>query len=233
MGRGELWVSVQYAQNVFRVGADAVVGVGFGEEDFVVLRDDEGRRQREAPGVLALIAVDEGDVDKDAAVVGADVVGHRVGHAELSGQCGAGVGEDGIGEIVVLDGEVVLTDKLRADGDEQRTPGAGIIFPVFPHFFIELLPCFELGHTVGAPAAAEEFDDDGRDGEEVFGADGLLGDGVLQREGWSGGADREDTVFDAGGKELLDGGVGDGEALWLDELAGLRGDVVKLGLESA
>ena len=47
----------------------------------------------------------------------------------------------------------------------------------------------------------------------------------------SGGADGEDAVFDAGGEEVVDGGVGDGEAVGLDEGARLGGDVVEFGLE--
>ena len=50
-------------------------------------------------------------------------------------------------------------------------------------------------------------------------------------EGGSGGADGEDAVFDAGGEEVVDGGVGDGEAVGLDESARLGGDAVELGLE--
>jgi len=69
--------------------------------------------------VAALIAVDEGDVDEDAAVVSLHGLGNGVGDAELSGEGGAGVGEDGEGEAMVLDGEVVLADELRGDGDEQ------------------------------------------------------------------------------------------------------------------
>ena len=49
-----------------RVGADAVVGVGFGEDDFAGLADDEGGREGETPGV---VTVDVGDVDEDGAVV--------------------------------------------------------------------------------------------------------------------------------------------------------------------
>ena len=38
-------------------------------------------------------------------------------------------------------------------------------------------------------------------------------------------------LFDAGGEEVVDGGVGDGETVGLDERARLGGDVVELGLE--
>ena len=220
-------------EDVLGVGADAVVGVGFGEGDGVgnvSVRAagslyDEGGGDGETPGVVALIAVDEGDVDEDAAVVQAEVVGYGVRDAELCGQSRAGVGEDGEGEAVVLDGEVVLADQLRRDGDEECAALADLR--------VELLPDFELGHAVGAPAATEELDDDGSDSEEVVGLDDLFGDGVLQGEGWGLRADGEDAVFDAGGEELLDGGVGDGEALGLDELAGVGGDGVELILEGA
>ena len=57
------------------------------------------------------------------------------------------------------------------------------------------------------------------------------GRGVGEIEAGGGGADGEDAVFDAGGEEVLHGGVGDGEAAGLDQGAGLSGDVVELGLE--
>ena len=92
-----------------RVGADAVVGVGFGEDDFAGLADDEGGREGETPGV---VTVDVGDVDEDGAVVETEVLGDGVGDAEGIGETGAGVGEQRKGEVVVLDGEVVLACEL-------------------------------------------------------------------------------------------------------------------------
>ena len=88
-------------EDVFGVGADAVVGVGFGEGDaagdvaggVAGGLDDEGGGEGETPGVVALVAVDEGDVDEDAAVVGAEGLGAGVGAAEGGGDAGAGVGE--------------------------------------------------------------------------------------------------------------------------------------------
>ena len=212
-------------QYIRRVGAHAVVGVGFGEEDGVGRGDDEGCGEGEAPGVGALISMDEGDVDEDAAVVLLHGLGDGVGDAELRGEGAAGVGEDGEGEAVVLDGEVVLADELRGDGDEQGAAFSG--------GGVELLPGFELGHAVGAPASAEELDDDGADGEEVFGADDFFGEGVLESEVRSRGTYGEDEGFDAGGEEVVDGVVGDGETLGLDELAGVGRDGVELVLETA
>ena len=172
------------------------------------------------PGV---VAVDEGDVEEDGAVVEAEGLGDGVGDAEGVGNARASVGEDGEGEVVLLDGEVVLAGELGGDGDEEGSAvadgGEGG------------LPGFELGHAVGAPAATEEVDDERADAEEVGGVDELAVNGVGQSEGGGGGADREDMVFDAGGEEIADGSVGDGEALGLNEGAGLGGDVVELGLE--
>ena len=47
-------------------------------------------------------------------------------------------------------------------------------------------------------------------------------------EGWGLCAGFEDAVFDAGGEEFGGGLLGDGEALGLDELAGVCGDGVEL-----
>ena len=205
-----------------------MVGVGFGEEDaagdvaggVAGGLDDEGGGEGEAPGV---VAVDVGDVDEDGAVVEAERFGDGVGDAEGVGEVGTGVGEDGEGEVVVLDGEVVLAGELGGDGDEEGSVvadgGEGG------------LPGFELGHAVGTPAATEEVNDEGADREKVGGLDELAVDGVGECEGWGGSADGEDAVFDAGGEEVADGGVGDGEAVGLDESARLGGDVVELGLE--
>jgi len=210
-----------------------VVGVGFGEGDLAGLRDDEGGGDGETPGVGALIAVDEGDVDHDGAVVLLEVLGHVVGDVELVGQAGTGVREQGEGEVVVLNGEVVLAGKLGGDCDEERA--------LFAEGGERSLPGFELGHAVRAPAAAEEEDDERADAEEVGGVDqlGVGGGGVGERrgrgvgevEGGSGGADGEDAIFDAGEEESLHGVICDGETAGLDQGAGLGGDVVELGLE--
>jgi hypothetical protein len=66
-GRGE---------DVFRLRADAEIGVGLGVEDTAVAGEDVGGGQDETPG---LIAVYKGDVDEDGAVVIAVVVGDGVG----------------------------------------------------------------------------------------------------------------------------------------------------------
>ena len=59
-----------------------MVGVGFGEGDFAVGGDDEGGGDGETPGVGALVAVDEGDVDHDGAVVLLHGFGDGVGDVE-------------------------------------------------------------------------------------------------------------------------------------------------------
>jgi len=220
-------------EDVFGIGADAVVGVGFGEGDLAGGGDSEGGGDGEAPGVGALIAVDEGDVDHDGSVVLLHGLGNGVGDVEGVGEDSAGVGEQGIGEVVVLGGEVVLARELRRDGDQQCA--------LFADGGESGLPGFELGHAVGAPAAAKEDDDERADAEQVCGVHqtGIGGGGVGERggrgvgeiEAGSGGADGEDAVFDAGEEEGLDGFIGDGEAAGLDQGAGLGGDVVELGLE--
>ena len=230
MARGE---EARGGEDVFGIGADAVVGVGFGEGDFAGLCDDEGGGDGEAPGVGALVAVDEGDVDHDGAVVLLHGLGNGVGDVEGVGEHGAGVGEEGIGEVVVLGGEVVLAGKLGGDGDEECA--------LFADGGEGGLPGFELGHAVRAPAAAEEDNDERADAEEVGGVNepGVGGGGVGERggggvgeiEGGGGGSDGEDAVFDAGEEEGLHGFIGDGKTTGLDERAGLGGDVVELGLE--
>jgi len=211
---------LQGCQHIHGVGPDAVVGVGFGEGDGVVLPDDEGRRKRETP---ALIAIDKRNVDKDGAIMQPQRLGNRVGNPELGGEEGAGVGQHGEAEPVALDGKVVLPYKLRRNRDQQRT--------AFAELRVEDLPGFELRHAVRAPAAAEELDDERPKGEEVAGADGFAA-GVLELEGGRGRADVEDRALNAGGEQVVDGVVGDGKALGLDEFAGVRGDEVELVLET-
>ena len=78
-----------------------MVGVGFGVGDGAGYvaggvsggLDDEGCWDGETPGVGALIAVDEGNVDHDGAVVLLHGFGDGVGNAEGLGEVGAGVGE--------------------------------------------------------------------------------------------------------------------------------------------
>ena len=139
----------------FGVGDGAGYGVGGVSGGF----DDEGGGDGETPGVGALVAVDEGDVDHDGAVVLLHGLGDGVGDAEGRGEVGAGVGEQGEGQVVVLDGEVVLAGELGGDADEERA--------VLADGGVGCLPGFELGHAVGAPAASEEEDDEWADGEEV------------------------------------------------------------------
>ncbi len=206
-----------------------MVGVGFGEEDDAGGGDDEGGGEGEAPGEVgafrgALGAVDKGDVDENAAVVRLHGLGDGVGDAELGGEVAAGVGEKREREVMLLDSEVVLARELGGDGDEE---GAA-----FADGGEGGLPGFEFRHAIRAPAAAEEGDDEGADGKEVGGVDELAVDGVGKVEGGGGGADGEDAGLDVGGEEVLDGVVCDGEALGLDESAGLGGDVIELGLKA-
>ena len=112
---------------------------------------------------------------------------------------------------------------LRADGDHEAfalAEGA-----------VEVAPGFELGDAVGAPAAAEELDDEGAEGEQVGAADEAAG-GVVEFEFGGDGADGENAAFNAGGEELGDGALADGQALGLDQVAGVGGDLVELILES-
>ena len=164
------------------LGADAGVGVGFGEEDGIVLADDEDGGKREPPAgfggvVVAEAGVVEGDVDEDRLEVTAVIRGDGVGDAELLGDGGTGVGEEREGQGVLLEGEAVLAGGLGRDGDEESAASAEV--------GLELAPGLELGDAVGVPAAAEEVDDDGAEGEEIGGADGFAGEGVLEGEGRS------------------------------------------------
>jgi len=221
------------SEHVFGIRPNAVVGVGFGKGDLARLIDDEGRGDGKAPGVGALIAIDEGDVDHDGAVVLLHSLGDSVGDVEGVGEDGAGVGEEREAQVVLLGGEVVLAGELGRDADEECA--------LFADLGKGLLPGFELGHAVGAPAASEEEDDERADAEEVRGVDeaGVGGSfagegggcGIGEIEGGGGGAEGEDAVFDAGEEEVVDGVVGDGEAGGLDEGAGPGGDVVEPGLE--
>jgi len=90
-------LQLEGSEDVSGVGADAVVGVGFGEGDLAGGGDDEGGGDWESPGVGALVAVDEGDVNHDGAVVLLHRLGHRIRDVELVGKAGPGVGEEGIG----------------------------------------------------------------------------------------------------------------------------------------
>ena len=172
--------------------------------------------------MVAEAGVVERDVDEDGLVVAAVVGWYGVGEAELGGYSGAGVGEQREGEGVLLEGEVVLARGLGGDGYEEGSTAADL--------GLEFAPGFELGDAVGTPAASEEVDDEGAEGQEVFGADWLAGDGVLEGEGRGLCAGFEDAVFDAGGQEFGGGLLGDGEALGLDQLTGVGGDGVELVL---
>jgi len=208
-----------YCEGFFGLGTDAEVGVGLGEEDFSVLGDDVGGGDGQAP---AWFAVDEGDVDEDGLVVGAVVLGNGVDKAELLGDEVAGVGEDGEGQAVLAGHEVALACRLRADGDHQAF--------VLAEGSVEIAPGFKLSDAVGAPASAEEFDDERTEGEEVGRANQAAG-GVFEFELGGDGADGEDAVFNAGVEEIGDGALADGQALLLHQVAGVGGDLVELVLQ--
>ena len=95
---------------------------------------------------------------------------------------------------------------------------------------VEVAPGFELGDAIGAPAAAEELDDEGAESEEIGGTDELAGC-VVEDELGGDGANGQDFFFDAGGEELFDGAFADGKALRRDKVAGVGGDLVELVLE--
>ncbi len=167
----------------------------------------------------ALVAVDEGDVEQDAAVVALEVFGGGPDEAEFVGDGAAQVGQEREGDGVLGGGEVGLALGLGGDADHHRTALA--------EAGIEVAPGFELGDAIGAPAAAEEVDDEGAEGEQVGGANDFAGE-VGESEGGRLGSDGEDAVLNAGSEELLDGAFADGEALGLDQGSGLGGDFVEL-----
>src|ERR1039458_248113 len=116
-------------QGFFGLGADAEVGVGFGEEDAAVAGDDVGGGDGETP---AWFAVDEGDVDEDGEIVVAVVLGDGVGEAELFGQGAAGVGKHGEWQAVLAGHEVVLPLGLRAYRNHQAFTLAELAIEVAP-----------------------------------------------------------------------------------------------------
>jgi hypothetical protein len=95
---------------------------------------------------------------------------------------------------------------------------------------VEVAPGFEFGDAIGAPAAAEELDDQWAEGEQVGRADELAVR-VFEGELGSDCADGQDFLFDAGGEELGDGLFADGQARGRDQVAGVGGDLVELVLE--
>ena len=193
--------------------------MGFGEEDFVVFCDYVGGGDRQAP---ARFAVDEGDVDEDGLVGGAVILGDGVDETEFFGELVAWVVEDGEGQTVLAGHEVALALGLRADGNHEAfTLAKGAV---------EVAPRFKLGDAVRAPAAAEELDDHGAEGEHVLAAD-QAACGVVELEIGGDGADGENVIFNAGGEELFDGTLADGQALGLHQVAGIGGDLVELVLK--
>ena len=118
-------------QGLLRFGADAEVGVGFGEEDLAVFRDDVSGGDGQTP---AWLTVDEGDVDKDGAVVVLVVLGDCVDEAEFFGDGVAGVVEYWEGEAVLAGHEVALAGDLGADGDQEAFTLAEGAVEVAPGF---------------------------------------------------------------------------------------------------
>jgi len=206
-------------EGFFGFGADAEVGVGFGKGYAAFAADDVGGGDGQTP---AWLAVDEGDVDEDGAVVDLVVLGDGVDEAEFLGEGAAGVVEHGKWQAVLAGHEVALTGDLRADGDHEGFALAECA--------VEVAPGFELGNAVGAPASAEEFDDEGAEGEQIGGADEAAG-GVLEGELGGDGTDGEDLLLDAGVEEVCDGLLADGEAFGLHQVAGVGGDFVELVLQ--
>ena len=102
--------------------------------------------------------------------------------------------------------------------------------PALAELAVEIAPGFQLGDAVGAPAAAKELDDQRAEGEQVGAAHQAAG-GVVEGELGRECADGQDAVFDAGGEELRDGALADGQALGLHQLAGVGGDLVELVLK--
>jgi hypothetical protein len=218
---------VECGEDVGGFRANAGVGASFGEEDSVAAVDDEDAREWETPAgfgsvVVAEAGVVKGDVDEDGLEVAAVFRWDGVSDAEFFCYGGAGVGEQGIGEAVLLEGEVVLAGGLGRDGDEERAAAAEVR--------AEVTPGFEFGDAVGVPAAAEEADYERAEGYEVDGADGFVGARVFEGEGRGLGSGFEDAVFDASVEEVFGCFFGDGETFGLDEGAGVLGDAVELVL---
>ena len=207
-------------EGLFRLGADAEVGVSFGKEDSSVLLDDIRGWNGEAP---ACVAIDEGDIDEDGLVVSTVVLGNRVDEAKLFGEGVAGVSEHRERQAVLAGHEVALAGGLRADGDHEGITGADRT--------VEIAPGLKLCDTVGTPAAAEKFDDQGTKGKEIGAAHEAAGS-VAEGEFWSGGPDGEDAVLNAGVEELGDGALTNGQALGLHQVARVRGDLVELVLKA-
>jgi len=216
-------------EDLLWLGADAEVGMGFGEGYGAVLTKDEGGGKREAPGcvgspVVACAGVGERNVDEDGTEVGAGFWGNGIGEAELRGEVGMAVREQRKSEVVLLGGEAVLAFGLRGDGHDKGAGAAEI--------GKEIAPGFELGNAVRTPAAAKEIEDERAKREQVSGGDELAGGGVGKVEERGRVADLENAIFDAGGEELCGGVFGDGEAIGLHEIAGAGGDGVELVLEA-
>ena len=115
---------IECGEDVGGLGANAEVGVSFGEEDGVVSIDDEDSGERESPTgfggvVVAEARVVEGNVDEDGLEIAAMAGRDGVGDAEFFGDGGTGVREQRVVEAVLLEGEVVLAGGLGGDGDEE------------------------------------------------------------------------------------------------------------------
>ena len=207
-------------EGFFRFGAHAKIGVGFGEKNPAIARDHIGRRQREPP---VCIVVDERQIYKDREIVVAVVFGHCIRQAEFFGQGAAAVGKRREWQLMLADHEVALALGLRAYGNQQAA--------VLAQARIEIPPGFELRHAVRAPAAAKKLDDQRTKGQKIGAAHELIA-GVLEREFGSLRAHGENAVFNAGSEKLFDGAFAYGQALRLDEGAGVGCDLIELVLKS-
>ena len=128
----------------------------------LVLVDDEDGGERKTPTglggvVIAETGVVEGDVDENGLIVAAEVLRNGVGYAKLLCERGSGVGEQRIGQAVLLESESVLASGLGGDGDEDGAALAEVC--------VEIAPGFEFGDAVGIPTATEEVDDEWAEGE--------------------------------------------------------------------
>jgi hypothetical protein len=202
--------------------------VGLGEGDAVALVDDEDGGEGESPAgfggiVVAEAGVIERDVDEDGLEVAAVCLRQGVGDAELFCDDGAGIGQERVAQAVLLVGEVVLAGGLGGDADEDAA--------FFAEVGVEVAPGFEFGDAVGVPAAAEEVDDEGAEGEEVGGADGLVGEGVFEGEGRGLRPDVQDAVFDASVEEFFGRSFRERQTFGLDEGASVLRDAVESVLE--
>jgi hypothetical protein len=98
---------IENREDVGRFGTDARVCVSFRKEDGVVLVDDEGGGEWEAPTgfggvVIAEAGVVEGDIDQNGLVIASEVLRDGVGYAESLCDGGTGIGEQRVLQAVLF-----------------------------------------------------------------------------------------------------------------------------------